>query len=140
LHYTANYCKKPIEIQWIYIQEQDNDVMTVCPIPTYCKLHSLDSEAAFQLTVYVYHKKRLSSPKRTQCSTKQYGRLIIMINHHIIYGSVSYMIRWMVGPIAIMYDTMIGWANSYHIWYDDWLGHSRTRQWRNDSMPHLHIL
>jgi hypothetical protein len=33
------------------------------PHPTYCKLHSLDSEAAFQLTVYVYYKKRLSSPK-----------------------------------------------------------------------------
>jgi len=26
-----------------------------------------------------------------------------------------------VVPIAIMYDTMIGWFNSYHVWYDDWL-------------------
>ena len=39
--------KKTIEIQWIYIQKQDNVVMPVCPAPTYCKLCRFESEAAF---------------------------------------------------------------------------------------------
>jgi hypothetical protein len=59
-------------------------------------------------------------------------------SYHVWYNDwlgqyVLCMIRWLVGPIAIMYDTMIGrpiaimydtmivCANIYNVWHDDWL-------------------
>jgi hypothetical protein len=111
--------------------DRDWNTSGITPFERYCKLRSSDSEAAFRITVYVYYKKRLSSPKEHYTSLNymvDYTSWSIIIsymvaigptNHRIIYG---YDESWLVGPIAIMFDAMIVCANSYHIWYNDWLG------------------